>query len=1295
MPGATPASSIKRRDEIEERRRAAQRAQAITRAAHPSHRQAEEPARAQRSRAVEWLAAAAGALRRGEAVPQRLQLLEVFGGRPREWSMTGATNMLAVKTGAPVVALSLDAGFEPSEDVFDAQLYADMCAVIDAALVEYLWLAIPCESRSIMWTRHGKHPFLSREEPDGRADMPPEWTKYARMHNAIIARGCSLAKRQFAAGRTYFIENPVDVGNRASPYYQHSKRHHVSLWICSWFRTLATETSPSYATTEMCAWLGRFHKSTTVSGAGPRAAAYLYRINEVRCITSAHVLRATDIRPDGTPYSPEAGEYPQLFCAYAAATWLSAWLPEQLMRPKILVRTAPRVTEFLAIFGRPSTQSRPGEPSSAEPLPSLRSGAPQNRAGTRTTATDEGALTQNGEPLSGERQASSKRLDERSLEAWRQHSSEQEALACATAANSRPSSLEVTNWASAHFLLPDRWDESADAVARRVAEARQEPLRFVSRRRAAAEDPQRLAKRHFPCPTVAVNQEPADAYRAAQWPEGCPPRPIAAASVWRDGVYSEMLDAIAAVQHECQEGAAGRHMRKIEPRVFPIELMQPWARKHVEAGGLWDNSDPENVVPMQPYSDADPVPQQPGSANAAFFTEWGEFLRWTDRDMIRQVTVTGIESRSQCSRACIVMGHHGGLRKQFAHAETAIAADTDAGFVKRGRAHPWTFPFIATARNCIERHQWKLSEAGLRRVVKWRVSTDDSISVDGEVSRNDGIDPEQWARAGLPTPQTLAEAVAIAKAVVEEMGFTASHVVLERIALYLLDLVGAYRVLLVQRQEWGQQAYIWVDGIRVDLRCLFGTASMVELFQRVTSFVLAVAKRRIAEFDKQHPYSPARRAWAAWRKQNLLPHPDPVAAARADACADSYIYLDDGFGFVPLGPEEQLRGRVNFACKPVEASVHVEPAAGGGARVTLMLFAGLSRPEVHLRITETSFRQAGWSIAIEKVELGFAIDELGLQCSSLGEGCLAVPEAKRLGMLEDIKRQQPTPRGTLEPGQRIERTEVEQLVGRCGHIAQIAAEANAYMAPMHRMQHAPVTIRSKGRQIRTLPARIDVSNPSATASEYQKALTWWAHALGDGVSVPLAPRLEFPPLDSPGVAFMFTDAARENGSGHGGFTLIIEGVEPVFIYTDPRWPPEVLAALQQNVLSMPAGEGIGAVVFADALADSLVGLRYLIVFTDSTPVVAAIQSGNSDSPQLNAIVRWLFQRRPHLQLLALHQPGKRNGAADGLSRTESASVLKEAAGIGARIERLACERDMHALALSAMQLPQLAYPSAP
>ena len=1200
---------------------------------------------------MRWIAAAATALRRGEAAPQRLVLLEIFGGRPREWSMTGATNTLAATVGAPAVALSLDSGFEPSEDVFDAQLYDDICCVIDAALVENLWLAIPCESRSIMWTQYDEHPFLSRAEPDGRDDMPVEWQRYARMHNALIARGCSLAKRQFDAGRNYFIENPVDVGNRASPYYQHRRRHHVSLWITSWFRELAAATSPKYATTEMCAWLGRFHKSTTISGAGPRVGAYLYRVNEVRCITSAHILRATDLKPDGTPYSPEAGEYPQLFCAYAAATWLAEWLPVQPLRPKTLVRMASRVTAFLATFQPP----------------------PGQQAVARQPAA----------------------LEPKSLVDWRRQSEEQASLARAAAAARKPSAVVIHEWWSAHKLMPGEWDESEDSTAARVEAARQDPLRFISRRRAEPEEPAALARRHFPCPTVAVTQGPADAYDSVSWPEGCPPRPLKAADLWYDGVYADMLEAIARVQRECVVGSEGGQMRKTEPRVFPLSLMRPWAAAHIERGGAWDNSDPEDVVPLQPYSDEDPVPQRPNSARAEFFLSWGAFMDWRDEDMIRQVSVTGVESRSKCTNACIVMGHHGGLRKNFEHAAKAIAKDTDAGFVRRGRADPWTFPFIATARNCVERRQWKMSAEGLHQVVKWRVSTDDTIAVDEEVSRNNGIDASMWARAGLPVPQTLAEAVAIAKSVVEEMGFTASHVVLERIALYLLDLVGAYRVLLVQRREWGQQSYVWIDGIRVDLRCLFGTASMVEFFQRVTSFVLAVAKRRIREFDTQHPYSPARCAWKAWREQNVQRHPDPMAHADASACADSYIYLDDGFGFVPLGPNEQLHGRADFSARPVDASMHVEPGPSGAARVVVLLFSGRSRPEVHLGITEKTFQEAGWEIALEKVELGFEIDELGLQCSSAGDGCLTVPEAKRRGMLEDIKAQRPEPAGSLKPGQKVPRSRVEQLVGRCGHIAQVAPEANAYMAPMHRMQHAPVIVHAGGRRMKTLPAQIDVTRAAAAASEYQGALAWWAHALEAGVSVPLAPRLEFPSLESRGVAFMFTDAAREAGSGHGGFTFVSRGAELVFIYTDPRWPPAVLAALQQNELSMPAGEGIGAVIFADALAEVLSELRYIIIFTDSSPVVAALQSGNSESPQLNAIVRWLFQRRPRLQVLALHQAGKRNGAADGLSRVDSARVVADAQRVGARAERLACEGEMHALALSAMRLPQRAYPPAP
>jgi hypothetical protein len=194
------------------------------------------------------------------------------------------------------------------------------------------------------------------------------------------------------------------------------------------------------------------------------------------------------------------------------------------------------------------------------------------------------------------------------------------------------------------------------------------------------------------------------------------------------------------------------------------------------------------------------------------------------------------------------------------------------------------------------------------------------------------------------------------------------------------------------------------------------------------------------------------------------------------------------------------------------------------------------------------------------------------------------------------------------------------------------------------------------------------------------------------VNVPLAPRLEFPNLDAPGVAFMFTDAARESATGHGGFTLVRTTCSNglVFIYTDPRWPSDVLEALQSNALSMPAGEGIGAVVFADAIAAALPGLSHLIIFTDSSPVVAALQSGNSDSPQLHAIVLWLFQRRPGLQFVALHQPGKRNNAADGLSRhaTASVHVVADAVAAGARAERMECIHVMTSLARAVMRMPQ-------
>ena len=108
----------------------------------------------------------------------------------------------------------------------------------------------------------------------------------------------------------------------------------------------------------------------------------------------------------------------------------------------------------------------------------------------------------------------------------------------------------------------------------------------------------------------------------------------------------------------------------------------------------------------------------------------------------------------------------------------------------------------------------------------------------------------------LPAPQTLAQAVAIARSVAQAMGIRASASVYERIALWALDLSDAYREIEVNRSEWWQQGFIWYDGVRLDMRCVFGSAHMPGFFQRVSTFVLAIAAYRCQMSRCRNPQIP-------------------------------------------------------------------------------------------------------------------------------------------------------------------------------------------------------------------------------------------------------------------------------------------------------------------------------------------------------------------------------------------------------------------------------------------------------
>jgi hypothetical protein len=131
------------------------------------------------------------------------------------------------------------------------------------------------------------------------------------------------------------------------------------------------------------------------------------------------------------------------------------------------------------------------------------------------------------------------------------------------------------------------------------------------------------------------------------------------------------------------------------------------------------------------------------------------------------------------------------------------------------------------------------------------------------------------------------------------------------------------------------------------------------------------------------------------------------------------------------------------------------------------------------------------------------------------------------------------------------------------------------------------------------------------------------------------------------------------------------------LWYEQRWAPDVLAALQRNEMSMPAGECVGAVVIADALLTALGGATHLLVLTDSDATAKAFTTGGSGAPQLNCAMQWLLARHPLVQFLGIHQPGVRNCAADALSRQREAAerILEEAAAAGLSVVRVPVDSD--------------------
>ena len=219
------------------------------------------------------------------------------------------------------------------------------------------------------------------------------------------------------------------------------------------------------------------------------------------------------------------------------------------------------------------------------------------------------------------------------------------------------------------------------------------------------------------------------------------------------------------------------------------------------------------------------------------------------------------------------------------------------------------------------------------------------------------------------------------------------------------------------------------------------------------------------------------------------------------------------------------------------------------------------------------------------------------------------------------------------------------------------------------------------------PKRLAVSGDKPGQIAYRESLLWWQARLTEGLVVPLAPRHHFPTPGAPGCVVVCTDAAREAGTGLGGYAPVEVGGELIFYYVEARWPSDILLALQENRISMPAGELFTMVVTIAAVAEELEGVSHVIGFTDSDATRAAVTSGASPAPQLNCMVMWLQRAVASAQFLAIHQPGKRNDAADGISRSNRRGVLGEVRSVGWRTRRLPLPRGAWELAHRLLALP--------
>ena len=782
-------------------------------------------------------------------------------------------------------------------------------------------------------------------------------------------------------------------------------------------------------------------------------------------------------------------------------------------------------------------------------------------------------------------------------------------------------------------------------AAGNIAGEARKPVRGISARRSKKELQALLQAEPFPGPFPKQRSEWSVPDQGplcdGALPDGAPAR-VQARDLY-PGKYEEQVRpwicAAARLMRRIKvwsaAGSVGRPPScKVAARVVHLSQadMPAWAR-----GLIWDCADPEDCRPLRSGDGSHVRPLD--SLDPKAFEHWAGVLGWNDADIVHQLGGGGLRAMHDgLSLDTVLAFHHGSLVENFGPADKVTSCDIQKGWISPAAPghHLPIIPARVIPRGVALQPRYRADPDGsLVEFFKPRVTTDESFPRDGDVESPNAATPAFQTAVELPAATDLPRAAAIIAAGGHPVG------------LYAIDFSDAYRYCLVHPSDRWTQCVLWLDGVHVEERGVFGQSWMPQRFQRISALALAVARWRMADFDRLHPGALPRPDWSQARSGLPPEHQRPDYA---------HVYIDDTGGVAPkdrvlrsawpswlqdvdLGEEARAEdGLVETAAaegpwpeRPWQAAADIAGGASGHPE---------ARFAIHARIAVGTFRELGFEVSAAKLQIADAIIQLGFTADCASQR-ISVPDAKKEAMLADTS--------ILRRPRPVELSRVQRYVGRLTHMAAVLPDLQTPLrAGYHIIGANGGNFRQHGKMVFTqgrLPSQIG----------FQSLLDVAEGMLRRGESVPFAARLGFPDPVQAGLPVFVTDASGYDG--FGGWT--IRG--KVLVYCLAPWPQSILDLFSVNQFSVSAAE-----LFAQAAtAAALGGVGEWGVFVgDSSAACSAVRRGSSGTKQMRDMLVLLRAASPGTTWMSVHVLREHNTIADDLSKFLVSKVQRSAEAKG-------------------------------